>query len=337
MMQNYSVKKPLLFHKKIWLLLSSISLLMPFPSWAFTTDSSEGEIEFSVRPVTPVNPPVRQYDGATTLTSLEEALLSPSRGYPLIDEFNPNMPVQRKKGAIASPLSDEWNLPVQGKGEANVTVQAIAFPSLAGIIWSGRDRFLDDIVDDEFAVRNASFGAAHFTTTLDLFYTELAFLNMRGGIYTDRVNAGKDAWVTGSIIGKFGGKAVPHTLEILYGFDGAGRGREDFITAFLDGVEQTSGSGIYSGSMLASEDKFATSGLLLSGDIFRLKVDDKISIEGTFTCVAFNGYCGGSAGINRVPVPSSILGTVAVGVLGAGTMLRRKLRQKKFLKQEEIA
>ncbi|MBD2187593.1 hypothetical protein [Pseudanabaena mucicola] len=333
-MVNWSCfRKSLLARKDLWFVLSSISLLLPSPSFAFTTTSSEGEIEFSVREVLPVNPSVRQYDGATTGTTLVDALLTPDRGYPLITEFNPESPVQKKNGSLVPSLSDTWTLNPPGKGDANITVKAIAQPALAGIAWQGKGKFLDDVVDDGNAVRNASYGKATFTADEfdSLFlYTELAALNVFGGIYLDR---GKDAWVTGSIVGNFSGAATPHRLEILFGFDGLNRGREDFITAFLDGVEQVTNLGNFSGALAASKDTFSTSGILFSGDLFGLKPRDQVVIEGTFSCVAFNGYCGGSARVGRpVPVPSSVFGTLAFAALGTGMMLKRKLNQKRMAK-----
>ncbi len=333
MLQWSCLRKSFLVRKDLWFVLSSISLLLPFPSFAFTTSSSSGEIEFSVRKVLPVNPPVRQYDSATTTTTLVDALLTPDRGYPLIEELNPVLPVQKKNGSLVPFLSDTWTLNPPGKGDANIAVKAIALPALAGIVWQGTGKFLDDIVDDGNAVRNASYGKATFTADEfdSLFsYTELAFLNVFGGIYLDR---GKDAWVTGSLVGNFSGAATPHRLEILFGFDGLNRGREDFITAFLDGNEQVPNFSNFNGGLLPSEDKFRASGFLFSGDLFPLKKNDQVVIEGTFSCVAFNGYCGGEARLGKpVPLPSSLFGTIAFAALGTGMMLKRKLKQTKLSK-----
>jgi len=328
----------LLARNDLWFVLSSISLLLPSPSLAFTTTSSSGEIEFSVREVLPVDPLVRQYDGATTSTTLVDALLTPDRGYPLIEEFYPEMPVQKKNGSLVPSLSDKWTMEPLGKGDANITVKAIAQQSLAGIMWQGKDKFLDDVVEDGNAVRNASSGKATFTKEeLDApLYTELAALNVFGGIYLDRVDRGKDAWVTGSIVGNFGGAAAPHRLEILFGFDGLNRGRQDFITAFLDGSEQVPYFSTFSGALLASESKFRASGVLFSGDIFGLETGDQVLIEGTFSCVAFNGYCGGSGSVGRpVPVPSGVFGTLAFAAFGTGMLLKRQLKQTKLIKQAD--
>jgi hypothetical protein len=310
-------------------MLTSASLLTSSPSSAFTINSSDGHIEFSVRPVLPVSPEIRDYDNTTIPNiSVKDALLTPSRGYPLISELSPLQPVQTKDGVISPPLSDVWTVGPSGKGTANIQVEAIARSTVAGIGWTGNDIFLNDVVNDSNAVRNASLGSASFTTTVKGDYTELANLNVKGGIY---LNPDTDAWVTGSIVGKFNDAAKPHTLEILFGYDGVNRGREDFITAFLDGIEQTSGNGNFTGSLLAGEDIFRASGLLLTNDFFGLDVGDTVSVEGTFSCVAFNGYCGGTAALNppEVPEPSSILSTLTTAIFGAGLLLKRNLNKKK--------
>ena len=204
----------------------------------------------------PITPPVRNYDSTTSPTSVKGGLLTPNRGYPLISETSPLAPVQKKNGPISPPLSDVWTVKPPGKGTANITLQAVALPTVAGITWNGNDIFLNDLVNDGNAVRNASFGSANFKTTVGALYTELAFLNVGGGIYLDR----PDPWVTGSLIGKFDDAAKQHTLEILFGYDGKDRGREDFITAFLDGIEQPSNSGNFTGSLFAGTDTFSASG-----------------------------------------------------------------------------
>ncbi|WP_310482701.1 PEP-CTERM sorting domain-containing protein [Chamaesiphon sp. VAR_48_metabat_403] len=321
-----NLKKRIFACKSFLFLLTGASLLAPSPSLAFSINRSEGQIEFSVRPVLPITPPVRSYDSTTSPTSVKDGLLTPNRGYPLISEASPLAPVQKKDGPISPPLSDVWTVNPPGKGTANITLQAIAFPTVAGIIWNGDNIFLNDLVNDGNAVRNASFGSANFKTTVGALYTELAFLNVQGGIYTER----PDPWVTGSLIGKFNDAAKPHTLEILFGYDGKDRGREDFITAFLDGIEQPSNSGNFTGNLFAGANTFSASGVLLSNDFFPLNIGDNVSIEGTFSCVAFNGYCGGNGGFDsqQVPEPSAVLGTFTTAVLGAGLLIKRKLKKK---------
>jgi hypothetical protein len=321
-----NLKKCIFASKSFLFLLTGASLLLPSPSLAFSINRSEGQIEFSVRPVLPITPPVRNYDSTTSPTSIKGGLLTPNRGYPLISETSPLAPVQKKDGPIFPPLSDVWTVNPPGKGDANITVQAIALPTLAEIAWSANGIFLNDLVNDGNAVRNASFGSANFKTTVGALYQELAFLNVQGGIYTNR----PDPWVTGSLIGKFNDAAKPHTLEILFGYDGKDRGREDFITAFLDGIEQPSNSKNFTGNLFAGENTFTASGELFSDDLFSLNIGDNVSIEGTFSCVAFNGYCGGNGGFNsqRVPEPSAVLGTFTTAMLGAGLLIKRKLKKK---------
>jgi hypothetical protein len=337
MIQSSDFEKPIFDCKRFLFLLTNASfalLLAPCPTFAFSINSSGGDIEFSVRPVLSVAPPVRVYDNATIPNiSVKGGLLTPSRGYPLISELLPIQPVQTKIGSIAPPLSDVWTVNPPGKGTATVTVGAIALPTVAGIGWGNIS--LNDLVSDGNAVRNASSGSASFKTTVGAFYTELAFLNMQGGIYLDR----PDPWVTGSLIGKFDDAAKSHTLEILFGFDGKDRGRQDFITAFFDGVEQPTGNGKFTGSLLAGTDTFTASGSLFSNDIFPLNIGSNVSIEGTFSCVAFNGYCSGNAAFNppqSVPEPSSILSTFITGAFGAGLILKRKLKQKKLAALDTI-
>jgi hypothetical protein len=329
MSKQFGLQNRLISGAGFAVVFAGASLVNVSPSMSFSTNPKpdEGEIEFSVRPVLPANPPVRQYDAASSSVTIKDGLLTPSRGYPLISEPGPIPPVQKKYGPISSPLSDTWTVGPAGKGTGSVTVRSIAYPSVAGIIWNGVS--LDDVVDDDYAVRNASMGRASFKTTLNNWYSEFAFLNIGGGIYLDRVAKGSDAWVTGSLIGHFNDKAEKHTLEILFGFDGANRGREDFVTAFLDGVEKPSPSSVFYGNMAAGNDKFRTSGNLWIGHWFGLNRDQDVSVEGTFSCVAFNGYCAGRAGSVPVPVPSSVFGTLAAFAMGGAFMLKRQLKRAK--------
>jgi hypothetical protein len=304
-----------IFCRSSVVILVSAAALVAEPCLAFTISSSSGDIEFSVRPVTTPNPPTRSYDAATTSTSVEGGLLTPGRGYPSISEASPDFPIQKKNGSIASPLSDIWNDPLN-RGKANISLEAIAQPRLAGISWDAKGVFLDDLVEDNNSVRNASFGAASFTTTLASLYTEVAFLNVGGSIDLEAT----DSWVTGSLRGIFGGAASPNTLEIVFGFDGANRGRQDFITAFINGSEVSN-----FGSMKAGAKSFSTKGLLFSNDSSPLNVGDEVTIEGTFSCVAFNGQCETvKVGFDPHPVPEPLTIIGSILAIGFGGVLKLK-------------
>jgi hypothetical protein len=222
--KRLKLDKSIVTGKFILPFLTTLALFSPSSAWAFTLNGSDGKIEFSVRPVK-LPSPNREYDPTTTLTSVKDGLLTPGEGYPEIS-LDPTPPTQTKEGSL--PLSDVWN---DSRGKANIKVQTVTLPTVAGISWNAEGVFLDDSVADPSAARNASFGSAAFTTTISGLYTEYAFLNVQGRIDTTK----EDAWVVGSLIGHFGGAAAPHTLEILFGFDGASRGRKDFIKAYLDG------------------------------------------------------------------------------------------------------
>lgn len=213
---------------------------------------------------------------------------------------------------------------------SRISVQTVTLPTLAGIIWDGKDVFLDDLVADQSAARNASFGSAEFTTTISGFYKELAFLNVSGEIDLDQ----EDAWVTGSIIGRFGGAAAPHTLEILFGFDGANRGREDFIKAYLDGKLNPE---TFSGFLAAGTNTFTAQGLLFNKEIFLLNQGEDVTVEGTFSCVGFNGRCSDEKTVRfsvappeSIPEPASTLGLLAFGIFGAASVLKRQPKRADF-------
>jgi hypothetical protein len=317
--RRLKLDKSIVTGKFILPFLTTLALFSPSSAWGFTLNSSEGKIEFSVRPVE-LPSPNRKYDPTTTPTSVEGGLLTPGEGYPEISLEMPNPPIQTKEGSLT--LSDVWDDP---RGIANITVQTITQPTLAAIGWDAEDVFLYDLVADQSAARNTSFGSAEFTTTISDLYREFASLNVQGGIDLNQ----EDAWVVGSLIGHFGGAAAPHTLEILFGFDGANRGREDFIKAYLDGElnPQT-----FTGSLAAGTNTFNAQGLLLSEEIFPLNQGEIFTIEGTFSCVGFNGGC-----INQeirfssppavpaeenVPEPLTILASATA--LGFGALFKRE-------------
>ncbi len=331
--RRLKLDKSIVTGKFILPFLTTLALFSPCSALGFTLNGSDGKIEFSVRPVE-LPSPNQKYDLTTTLTSVKGGLLTPGNkgipiageGYPEISLEMPKPPIQTKEGSL--PLSDVWD---DRRGIANITVQTVTLPTLAGIVWNANDIFLRDSVADQSAARNASFGSAEFTTTISGPYRELAFLNVGGGIDLNQ----KDAWVVGSLIGRFGGAAVPHTLEILFGFDGINRGREDFIKAYVDGELS---SQAFTGFLTPGRNTFNAQGLLLS-EAFPLNQGDNVTVEGTFSCVGFNGYC-----INErikfisvpddpepecVPEPSSTLGLLTFGIMvRAAKLLKHRSRKR---------
>ena len=304
--------------------LTTLAVFSPCSAWGFTLNGSDGQIEFSVRPVESSSSN-RKYDPTTTPTSVEGGLLTPGEGYPEISLEMPNPPIQTKEGTLT--LSDVWNDP---RGIANIKVQTVTLPTVAGISWNGV--FLNDLVADKSAARNASFGSTEFTTTISGPYTEFAFLNVKGRIHPNQ----EDAWVVGSLIGHFGGDAAPHTLEILFGFDGINRGREDFIKAYLDGQlnPQT-----FTGFLASGTDTFNAQGVLSLNETFPLKQGDEVTVEGTFSCVGFNGGCTNQeikfspsdpeSVPTVVPEPSSMLGLLTFGIFGgAAKWLKRQPKKR---------
>jgi hypothetical protein len=338
--RQFKWEKSIIPGKCILPFLTTLALLSPCSAWGFTLNSSDGKIEFSVRPVE-LPSQNREYDPTTTSTSVEDGLLTPGEdglltpdeGYPEISLEIPTFPIQTKEGSL-DPLSDVWNDP---RGIANITVQTVTLPTLAAIVWDGEDVFLDDLVADQSAARNASFGSAEFTTTISGFYREFAFLNVSGEIDLNQ----EDAWVTGSIIAHFGGAAAPHTLEILFGFDGlnsdgTNRGREDFIKAYLDGElnpETFTGEFLVTGA-----NTFTAQGLLLNRELFLLNRGENVTIEGTFSCVGFNGHCSDERTVSfsfapslappeSIPEPTSTLGLLAFGIFGVASILKHQPRK----------
>jgi hypothetical protein len=308
------------------------SFLLIFSSWmtasstlAYTLDRSSGDIEFSVRPVLPSNPLNRVYDTSTSANSLQGGLLAPGRGYPLISD--PISPVQKKSGSIAPALSDIWNDP---RGSADMSVEAFSLldsVNSTGVYWIQQDYIRDTVVDNN-AVRDASFGSSIFTSTSSRTVQEFVYFNMSGSIDTKQT----DAWVTGALTGKFGGTAPTNTFEILFGFDGVGRGREDFIVGFVNGLEVNPYPGSYSNFY---DDGFSISHFYLE-PLFDIKAGDQISMEGTLTCVAFNGGCTNITSNFFVqdvnlpdvpeidPQPITMLGSFLA--IGFSTILKRKTK-----------
>ena len=326
--RRLKLNKSIVTGKFILPFLTTLAVFSPCSAWGFTLNSSDGKIEFSVRPVG-LSSPNRKYDPTTTSTSVEDGLLTPGNkgipiageGYPEISLEMPNPPIQTKEGSL-NPLSDVWDDP---RGIANITVQAVTLPTAAGITWKGKDVFLDDLVADQSAARNASFGSAEFTTTISNFYQEFAFLSVGGEIDLNQ----EDAWVVGSLSGHFGGAADPHTLEILFGFDGANRGREDFIKAYLDGELNPT---TFTGSLGAETNTFKALGLLSNKEIFLLNQGENVTIEGNFSCVGFNGGCNNKEikfSSEVVPEPSSTLGLLTFGIMvRAAKLLKHRPRKR---------
>jgi uncharacterized DUF497 family protein len=304
--------------------LTTLALFSPSSAWGFTLNGSDGKIEFSVRPVE-LPSPNRKYDPTTTPTSVEGGLLTPGEGYPEISLEMPNPPIQTHSGPLT--LSGIWNDP---RSIANITVQTLTLPTVAGIFWDAEGVFLDDLVADQSAARNTSFGSAAFTTTVSDLYTEFAFLNVQGRIDPNQENA----WVVGSLIGHFGGAAAPHTLEILFGFDGANRGREDFIKAYLDGVLNPQK---FTGFLAPGTDTFNAQGVV-STETFPLDPGDNVTIRGTFSCVGFNGGCTNQEirfapsdpeSVPTVPEPSSMLGLLTFGIMvRTAKLLKHRSRKR---------
>ena len=324
--RRLKLDKSIVTGKFILPFLTTLALFSPSSAWGFTLNGSDGKIEFSVRPVE-LPSPNREYDPTTTSTSVKDGLLTPGEGYPEISLEMPNPPIKTKQGSLT--LSDIWDDP---RGTANITVQTVTQPTVAGIGWSGTGVFLNDLVADQSAARNASFGSAEFTTTISGPYTEYAFLNVQGRIDTTQ----EDAWVVGSLIGHFGGAAAHHTLEILFGFDGHNRGREDFIKAYLDGELNPN---TFSKSLASGTDTFNAKSLLTIGEFFTLNPGDNVTIEGTFSCVGFNGACT-SQEMNfspsdpesvpePVPEPSSMLGLLTFGIMARTAKLLKHLPRKR--------
>lgn len=306
--------------------LTTLAVFSPCSAWGFTLNGSDGKIEFSVRPVDVELPsPNRKYDPTTTPTSVKGGLLTPGEGYPEISLETPNPPIQTHSGPLT--LSGLWDDP---RGIANITVQTVTQPRLAGILWDAEGVFLDDLVADQSAARNASFGSAAFTTTVSDLYTEFVFLNVQGRINPNQ----EDAWVVGSLIGHFGGAAAPHTLEILFGFDGVNRGREDFIKAYLDGVLNPQK---FTGFLAPGTDTFNAQGVV-STETFPLEPGDNVTIEGTFSCVGFNGGCTNQEikfspsdpeSVPTVPEPSSMLGLLTFGIMvRTAKLLKHRSRKR---------
>ncbi|MEG4293253.1 hypothetical protein Q5692_31810 [Microcoleus sp. C2C3] len=323
--RRLKLDKSIVTGKFILPFLTTLAVFSPCSAWGFTLNGSDGKIEFSVRPVE-LPSPNRKYDPTTTSTSVEGGLLTPGEGYPEISLEMPNPPIRTKESPLT--LSDVWDDP---RGIAKIKVQTVTLPTVAGIIWNAEGVFLDDLVADQSAARNASFGSAEFTTTISGPYTEFAFLNVQGRIDPNQ----EDAWVVGSLMGHFGGAAAPHTLEILFGFDGANRGREDFIKAYLDGQlnPQT-----FTGFLASGTDTFNAQGVLSLNETFPLKQGDKVTIEGTFSCVGFNGGCTNQEikfspsdpdSVPTVPEPSSMLGLLTFGIMvRTAKLLKHRSRKR---------
>jgi hypothetical protein len=323
------------------------SFLLIFSSWmvasptlAFTLDRASGDIEFSVRPVLPSNPLNRVYDTSTSATSLQDALLAPGRGYPLISD--PILPIQKKSGSIDvfTSLNDTWNDP-RGSSSARTEVLVNPFLALAVVYFNpsnSSNPFLVDTIADNNSVRSSVFGSALFTSTSLGTGQEIIGFNGFGG-FIDTTQT--DAWVTGALTVKFGGAAPTNTFEILFGFDGFGRGREDFITGFSNGVEvnnvgRITNSISSNGNDIFFDDRFFVDGGFGSA-LFDIKDGDKISMEGTFTCVAFNASClfadpkfFVSENVNLPDVPETDLEPItmlgAFLVIGFSTILKRKIK-----------
>jgi uncharacterized DUF497 family protein len=321
--RRLKLDKSIVTGKFILPLLTTLAVFSPCSAWGFTLNGSDGKIEFSVRPVE-LPSPNRKYDPTTTSTSVKDGLLTPGEGYPEISLEMPNPPIKTEQGSLT--LSDVWDDP---RGIANIKVQTVTLPTVAGILWDAEGVFLDDLVTDQSAARNASFGSAEFTTTISGLYTEFAFLNVQGIIDTTQ----EDAWVVGSLIGHFGGAAAPHTLEILFGFDGANRGREDFIKAYLDGEL----SSTFTGFLAPGTGTFNAQGVL-STETFFLNQGENVTVEGTFSCVGFNGGCTNQEikfspsdpeSVPTVPEPSSMLGLLTFGIFGgAAKWLKHRPRKR---------
>jgi hypothetical protein len=301
---NTSVIRLILATKRFlpFLTIATIGTLSSaYPSQAFILNNSEGKIEFSSNLLDAPSPiPVFG-------NRLPNELRSPGENYPEIAEnFQP--PAQTKTGPIQTPLSDTWNDPLD-RGTASIKLQSITFPNLAGIIWDNLE--LTDFVGDELAARNSSYGKATFTTTVSGPYKTFEFLNVGGSIDLTQ----PDAWVVGSLKGKINGVDID---PIVFGFDGAGRGRKDFITANKVAL------------MSAGTDSFFTQGFSLFDTPGVLNFGDIVTIEGTFTCAAYNGTCDPkNFGFKnqQVPEPSSILGTL---IFSAGIVLRSKWKISKI-------
>jgi hypothetical protein len=289
--------------------LTILTLLSPRPSQAFNLISSEGSIEFSANNL--------EAPSATPIfgNMLPNELRSPGGNYPVLAD--PQPPSQTKFGSL--PLSDTWNDPLN-RGTGNINISTIAQPTLAAVTWNwtspGLKDGVDGLVNDNLASRNASFGKASFQTTISGLYDRFAYLNVGGSIDLSK----PDAWVVGSLVGKIEEEAFE---PIIFAFDGAGRGRQDFIQA---------GNG---GFLSAGTDTFVTTGMSFLPPIF-LNAGADALIEGTFTCAAYNGRCE-SVDIQYfsqpVPEPLTILGSVAA--LGIGTMLKKQ-RSKSLQKAKSL-
>jgi hypothetical protein len=287
------------------------SLFLATPSQAFSLLNSQGNIEFSA------------YNfgngvGSPTFgTRVPGELLSPGRNYPLLTT-PPVPPSQTKSGSL--PLGDVW---VDPRGSGNIGIETITFPTIAGISWSGNGVFLkDENTNDNLAVSNASYAQASFKTTVASNYERFVSMNVGGSIDLTK----PDAWVAGSAIGEFvtPGSVIP--FQFLFGFDGANRGREDFIAI------APANSSIIVQSISAGDSSFNVLGAAMYGNIFGLKEGDNITLKATFTCYAFNGQCGAPEiqfG-QPVPEPLTMLGSAAaVGFVAAFNRRLAKVTKEK--------
>ncbi|MFB2891496.1 PEP-CTERM sorting domain-containing protein [Aerosakkonemataceae cyanobacterium BLCC-F50] len=296
----FNLKKSVLATTIFFPLLTITTLLSGHPSQAFTLNNSEGKIEFSSNSLE-ASSPIPVFGNR-----LPNELRSPGRDYPTMAiDFEP--PAQTNTGVLQPPLSDVWNDPLH-RGTASISLQAITFPTLAGIIWDNLE--LTDFVGDQLAARNSSYGKATFTTTVSGLYNTFEFLNVDGSIDLSQ----PDAWVVGSLKAKINGVDID---PIVFGFDGAGRGRKDFITANTVAI------------MSAGMDSFSTQGFSWFDTPGFLKEGDAVTIEGTFTCAAYNGTCNPkNFGFRnqQVPEPSTILG---LGIVTGFAALLKKATSKK--------
>ena len=194
---------------------------------------------------------------------------------------------QTKSGSL--PLSDTWSDP---RGSGNVAMAPIALLDFGGIVWytNGSSVVLnDENHDDSLAVRIASSAEASFETTVTGEYERFVWLII--GVSIDLTKA--DAWVTGSAIGSFETPGLSTPFQIAFGFDGANRGGQDFINmSFLGNT--------YAGVMDAGANSFSAVAGGIVGDNFQLNEGDNVSVQGTFTCNAFNGACS-NVSIRSVP------------------------------------
>jgi hypothetical protein len=280
------------------------SFFLATPSQAFSLLNSQGNIEFSAYDVG------NGVGSPTFGTRVPGELLSPGRNYPLLTT-PPVPPSQTKSGSLG--LSDTW---VDPRGSGNIAINTITLDTVAGIVWQGNGVFLkDENTNDNLAVSNASYAQASFETTVATTYERFAGINVGGSIDLTK----PDAWVAGSFIGEFvtPGSVIP--FEFLFGFDGANRGREDFIAI------APANSSIIVQSIATASDNFRVQGAATYGNIFGLNVGDIVTLKGTFTCNAFNGQCGAPTiqFSSAVPEPLTMLG--AATAVGFGTAFKRRL------------